>query len=418
MFRESAMARVLGPDAVDEPMAVTGSAAWLQLAALAALVLGALAWSALTDVPLKVKAKGVLLNERGLAEVTTSTRGRILEMDVKPGDIVRQGDLLALLDEPELASQLEIRRAQLEEARSHERALTGFNGELGAAQSATSASRIQADRERLRLLQERERALSERGRNLERLAAGGYVSKEQLLRDQAELSSVREQLASMQSDITITGEDEKVQTVQRRRDLATTRSDIARLAAEVAEMERKAAKDRELRSPYSGRVTEVTQGAGEFVEAGAPLISLAQSIWRDAHQEGELRAVAFVPAEQGKDVRPGMRVDLAPAGVKSNEYGFLVGKVVDVASVPASTGGMMSVLKNDQLVRQISQQGPMFKAVVQLERANTFSGYRWTSSNGPKTHIDSGTPVEAQFVTRDQRLLGLAIPPLARFLAK
>ena len=418
MFRESAMARILGPDPVDEPMAVTGSAAWIQLGALAALVLGALAWSALTDVPLKVKAKGVLLNEKGLFEVASATRGRILEMDVKPGDVVRQGDVLAVLDEPELASQLEIRRAQLEEARSHERALTGFNGELGKAQGAAVASRIDADRERLRLLEDREHALSDRGRSLGRLAATGYVSKELVLRNEAELSGVREQLAAVRSDVIGAGAEGKVQTVQRQRDLATTRSDIARLQAELTELERKAARDRELRSPYSGRVTEVTQGGGEFVEAGAPLISLARSIWLDEHHEGELRAIAFVPSEQGKDIRRGMRVDLAPAGVKSNEYGFIVGKVIDVADVPASTGGMMGVLKNDQVVRQLSQQGPMFKVVVQLESAATFSGYRWTSSNGPKSHVDSGTPVEAQFVTRNQRLLGLVIPPLARFFAK
>lgn len=418
MFGETAMARVLGPEPVDEPMVVAGSAAWIQVAALAALIFGALIWSALTDVPLKVKAKGVLLNEKGLVEVASATRGRILEMDVKPGDIVRQGDLLATLDEPELASQLEIRRAQLEEARAHERALTGFNGELGKAQGAAVASRIEADHERVRLLEEREHALSDRGRSLGRLAASGYVSKEFVLRNEAELSAVREQLAAVRSDVVGAGAEGKVQTVQRLRDLATTRSDIARLQAELTELERKAAKDRELRSPYSGRVTEVTQGAGEFVEAGASLISMARSIWLDEHREGELRAIAFVPADQGKDIRRGMRVDLAPAGVKSNEYGFIIGKVIDVADVPASTGGMMGVLKNDQVVRQLSQQGPMFKVVVQLERAATYSGYRWTSSNGPKSHIDSGAPVEAQFVTRHQRLLGLVIPPLARLFAK
>lgn len=418
MFAEEATARVLGPDPVDEPMAVSGSVAWIQVAALAVLIFGALIWSALIDVPLKVKGKGVLLNEKGLVEVASATRGRILEMDVKPGDIVREGDVLAILDEPELASQLEIRRAQLREARAHERALAGFNSELGKAQGAAVASRIESDHERLHLLAAREQALSDREKSLGRLAVSGYVAKDILLRNEAELSALREQLAGVRNDVVGAGADGRVQTIQRLRDLATTQSDIARLQAELSELERKAAKDRELRSPYSGRVTEVTHGPGEYVEPGASLISMARSIWRDEHREGELRAIAFVPAEQGKDIRRGMRVDLTPAGVKSNEYGFIVGKVIEVADVPSSTGGMMGVLKNDQLVRQLSQQGPMFKAVVELERARTFSGYRWTSSNGPKSHIDSGAPVEAQFVTRRQRLLGLVIPPLARFFAK
>jgi HlyD family secretion protein len=418
MFREKAMAQVLGPDPIDQVMTITRPAGWIQLGALGALVAAAVVWGALAEVPLKIKARGVLLNERGLVEIATVSRGRIDEMDVNPGDVVRKGDLIAVAAQPDFDSQLAIRRAQLAESESHERSLTGFNGQLAAAQSAAATSRARAARERIRLLTERERELAERDANLASLAAKGFVSKEPVLRNASELSSVREAIANARADAVSADNEEKVQAVQRQRDLATTHSDIARLKAELAQLESQGVTDREVRSPYSGRITEVRHGVGEFVETGTPIASLAQSLDDARQSEGQLHAIAFVPAEQGKEIKRGMRVDLAPSGVKSSEYGFIVGRVIDVDVTPASTAGMMRVLRNDQLVRKLSEQGAPFKVTVALETAPTHSGYRWSSSGGPKARVDTGTPVEAQFVTGEQRLLGLVIPPLARFFAK
>lgn len=412
------MAEVLGPDPIDQMMTVTRPAGWIQLAALGVLILGAVIWSALVDVPLKIKSRGVLLNEQGLVEITTAARGRIVEMDVNPGDVVRKGDLIAVESQPDAESQLAIRRSQLAEAESHERSLSAFSGELAQAQTAAAATRVRAARERIELLRVRERELSARASNLAALSAKGFGSQELLLRNAAELSSVRETLANAQAEANLALSDETVQSVQRQRDLATTRSDIARLKAELAELQQRGVADREVRSPYTGRVTELRYGVGEFIESGTPVASLAQSIDHTEHREGALRAIAFVPAEQGKEIKRGMRVDIAPSGVKSNEYGFIVGKVVDVGVAPASTAGMMRVLKNDQLVHKLSEQGAPFKITVALETAPTFSGYRWTSSKGPQAYIESGSPMEAQFVTRKQRLLGLVIPPLARLFVE
>lgn len=414
MFREKAMAQMLGPDPIDQTMKITKPAGWIQLGALGTLVFVGLVWSALADVPLKIKAKGVLLNEEGLVEITTASRGRMTEINVGVGDFVRKGDLIAVEAQPEFDSQLAIRRAQLAEAKANERALLGLDNQLANAQGSAGIARLRAARERIALLESQERALADRTAGLRGLLERGHVSKETLLRSESELSGIRQQLASFRNEVVSAQSDDRIQEVQRRRELAAVQSNIARLQAEIGPLEQQATHDREIRSPYDGRITELRYGAGEYVDVGTPIASLAQSV---GGSEGKLHAIAFVPAEQGKEIRRGMRVDVAPAGVKTNEYGFIVGEVLDVGHSPATSAGMMRVLKNDQLVRQLSEQGAPFKVTVALKLADTPSGFQWTSSMGPKTPVDSGTPMTAEFVTRKQRLLGLVIPPLARFFA-
>jgi hypothetical protein len=49
---------------------------------------------------------------------------------------------------------------------------------------------------------------------------------------------------------------------------------------------------------------------------------------------GELRAVLYVPAAEGREVRPGMRACVVPEGLDSREYGCLLGEVRRVAARP------------------------------------------------------------------------------------
>lgn len=99
----------VSPDSVDELISVTSNAGWLQLGAIGAIVLGLIVWSTVTDIPIKVKTKGMVLSSEGVAEVTMAARGRLTELNVKSGDMVKKGDLVALVAQPELESQISVR---------------------------------------------------------------------------------------------------------------------------------------------------------------------------------------------------------------------------------------------------------------------------------------------------------------------
>ena len=420
LFRKEALNESVGPDPVNEAMGVTASAGWIQLSILGGMVLIALIWSALTEIPMKVKASGMLLGEYGVADISLSSRGRVIDMRVHLGDMVNKGDIIAIIGQPDLAMQLAVKEAALRGAQDRESLLLRYNREAATAQGEAVDSRASSAEQKVASLSERRKWLEEREANLERMLKQGYVAQETVLRNKSELTDVVNQIAAARSDVTSGRNDFKVQDVQRKKDLSNAQEDVARLTAEVDDTKKLLTENSEVRSPYTGRVMEVKYGQGDYVEVGNPLVSLIRSGDEGDAGDENRRVVAevFVPPDSGKEVKVGMRVDVSPASVQSNEYGFIVGKVLAVSEAPATSAGMMRILKNDQLVKQLSQQGAPFEVKVALETAPTRSGFAWTSSKGPPTAVNSGTPCDAFFVTRERRLLGLVIPPLAHLFAE
>ena len=75
--------------------------------------------------------------------VMANTAGRVLAVHVKPGDRVRQGDLLVELDDQMLAAELALARARLEAAESRQRAATRAAQAEGASEELRLALRVQ-----------------------------------------------------------------------------------------------------------------------------------------------------------------------------------------------------------------------------------------------------------------------------------
>jgi HlyD family secretion protein len=127
-------------------------------------------------------------------------------------------------------------------------------------------------------------------------------------------------------------------------------------------------------------------------------------------------AVLYVPSIEGKRIRVGMLVRIAPATVKQEEYGMMLGRVTYVSDFPATTKGMARVLKNDQLVSVLSGSGAPYEVHADLTVApETVSRYKWSSSDGPPLTIQSGTLATASIEVRAERPIGMVIPLFRKY---
>ena len=66
LFRKAALDQLSSPDELDRALRVTSPRAWLALSALAGLVVMAIVWSIVGEIPTQVTGEGLLLRTGGV----------------------------------------------------------------------------------------------------------------------------------------------------------------------------------------------------------------------------------------------------------------------------------------------------------------------------------------------------------------
>ncbi|MEW5986218.1 MAG: NHLP bacteriocin system secretion protein [Chloroflexota bacterium] len=162
----------------------------------------------------------------------------------------------------------------------------------------------------------------------------------------------------------------------------------------------------EVTSPYTGRVLEVKVDQGNLVSAGASLLSL-ELVGDDV----KLEAVMYVSPTDGKNVQPGLDVQISPSTVRPEEYGFLLGTVKAVGEFPSTFEGILRTLGSEELAQALAVgAAPIEIQIELLPDPTTPSGYRWSSRAGPPAEIQSGTLGTATIIVGQQRPISLVLP--------
>jgi HlyD family secretion protein len=412
-FRQAALDRMASPEQLDQLIQVTRPRAWVALAALAVLVGAFAAWGVLGRLTTRVPGQGILLGG-DVYDVMPEWPGRVTALHVGVGDQVTAGDLVAELQQPELAQRLEnaqARARELEEELAYVVATGEREREIlrthAAQRRATLGKNIEEYQTVLGLL---DAQLS----GQRQLLSQGLVAAEQLIPSQQAYTATRAQLADARAALTqVTLDQLNAQFALQQREVAR-QQEVHEAERAVAELENEHALRSQIRCPYSGRVLEVAVDRGGVVSPGQSLLKLSLT----GGDTGEVRAVLYVAGDDGKRVRPGMAVLVAPATIKPEEFGYLEGTVERIADFPATPEGMRRVLKNDELVRRLLAIGSPFEVQVAVARdAAAPSGYAWTSGRGPAITIGDGTPVRGLVVVEARRPVELVVPGIRKALA-
>lgn len=372
LFRKAALEKLSSPERLDVMMQVTSPAGWLALSALGVLLFAVIVWSVVGNIAIKVQGNGILIRGGSVLDITAGGGGRIVEIAVKPGEDVAPGQVVARLDQPDLA-------VKIANAREEIQALAG-EGEVQRAAQNRLLARYQQQAAELRRKIETQ----------EQLVARGLLTRTQLMATQSELTSTEQQIASFR-----TGAAERSMRIdQVRRELRELESQMTLLT--------------EVRSPYAGRVLEVAANVGDLISQGSRLLTV-----EDTAQD--IRAVIFIPAAEGKKVQAGMRAYISPSTVRSEEYGFMLAEVKSVSDFPLTPEGLRRILRNEALVAELSgRSAPIEVTAALIPDEKTASGFRWSSSQGPPFQVFSGTVCSASVEVDSRRPIGYVLPIVKR----
>lgn len=368
LFRSAALEKLSSPERLDVMMRVTSPAAWLALSAVGAILALLVAWGLLGSIAIKVQGKGILLRGDAVLEVTSGANGRVTEILVKENETVKEGDVVARLTQPELDEKIRNKRSELE----------GAMAQAGVNQSSQSQiiSRLRAQALELKARIETQEDAVRRG----------LLTNSQLLQTKQQLTQTEQQIATSQAGI------------------GDRQSRVDQVRRELSELEAQLGTTTEVKSPYTGRVLEVTANMGDLLAPGSRVVAL------EAFEE-PIEAVLFIPAADGKKIQPGMRAQISPSTIKQEEYGFILGDVISVSDYPVTPERLKKVLRNEQLVQDLAgKSAPIEVSVKLLTDETTDSGFKWSSSKGPPMKVFSGTVCTANVAVEEKKPISYVLP--------
>jgi hypothetical protein len=100
-FRKQAVDRVSSPEELDRLVRVSRPGTWIALSGLLLVIVAVVLWATLTSVTTTVSGLGYVLPQGGLVEASTLRAGVVERIDVTPGQRVKPGDRVAVLESPD-----------------------------------------------------------------------------------------------------------------------------------------------------------------------------------------------------------------------------------------------------------------------------------------------------------------------------
>jgi len=405
IFRQAALDRLSSPEQLDRVVTVSDTFGWLALSSIVMLLAAFVTWGLLGHIPDQVSGKGIFVSTGGrILDAMAPSDGTVLSLSVSQNSTVEKGQEIAIIQQDALRQEYESAKGSLAD-RQNERSQVerNFNEEL-TLKTANFNKQKAAQLQIIAASEIRAKSLSSRIANLEALAAKGFAKRDQIDVKVAEYNASLQQVSTAQSRILELESELLFLRTAHARAITDIDLRVSEIRHRIRELEARLESDSRILAPASGRVTELKVFEGAVIRQGTAIASIAT--------EGRaLQAMLFVPTADGKRVYPGMVVRVAPSSVKKEEYGALLGRIVEVSDYPATREGMLSILQNDQLVAAYSQEGAPYAARVDLQTdPATANGYKWTSGQGPPLRITAGTALEADITVSEDPPINLIIP--------
>jgi len=403
--------RLASPEQLDQLMQVTDPRGWIGLAAIAGLLVTAAVWGLAGRIPEKVSGTGILVKSGGIFEVVPATGGRVVDVAVGVGDMVREGQVVARIAQEDLSERLLQARTTLDNMRDEHREALEFGGRDVALQATYLGQQRGTIEQSIAAGEQSLKWLGEKITSQEQLVAQGLLTKSTLLGTRQQYDAAREKISEGRTQLTqIASRELEV----RNRSDGDARVSLIRISDQqrvVADLDRQLRSSAEVVAPQTGRILEVMTERGNVVAPGEPILSLDLT----GRAVTRLEAVIYVPSIHGKRIKPGMTIQIAPSTVKQEEYGLMLGRVTYVSDFPATSKGMRRVLKNETLVGALSGGDAPYELHADLlVDPKAVSRYRWSSSSGPPVKIQSGTLAVGNVEVASRRPIEMVIPILRK----
>ncbi len=405
LFRQAALDRLSSPEQLDGLVTITDPLGWIGLAALLFLLLFTTGWGIFGSIPEQVNGKGILVSAGGqIVDAMSPAAGRISKLSVSQNAFVEAGDEIAVIEQSSLAESLRSAQDALNEKTLQRATLVVAFEKQSLLHQYNTREQVESQKQIMSAAQERSDYLQTTLAKREALAVSGILPRDRVEEIRRDYNRAQQEIRAAQVRILELEASNLEMSSQHSKELTQINQIITKAERDVRELESRLVENGRVLAPVSGQITELKVFAGEIIQTGASLASIAT--------EGSVtEAVLYIPTKDGKRVTKGMAVRVSPSSAKKEEHGTIIGQIREVSSFPVTRKGMLTVLQNEGLVAEYSREGAPYATRVDLAiDPGSVSGFKWTSGGGPNIAITSGTTIEAEITVERQPPINLIIP--------
>jgi HlyD family secretion protein len=467
LFRQKSLERLASPEKLDQLMQVVNPKSWLPLATLGSLVLAGGIWSVYGKIPVTVEGRGVLIHPGKVIPLQAPIQGQLIELKIKSGEEIKKGDLIATIGQPELRKQLELAQNKLVQLQKQDQELNSLQTQRRNSDLESISEQRQASEQRLKILEELTPTLRDKGLisiKRDRQAAEarlatlrellptfkqrleirkdlfkqGAIADDVLLQarqeyfdntaqineaesqlkqlDVKEADALKQYLSNLNEIKNIKAQLQELQSkkdnlAQQDWENSTNRQkEIQEVEREINGLKKKIGDQTQIVSQHNGRILEITTNLGQVVQPGTRIANIDID-----HATDKMLGITYFPVEDGKKIQPEMMIQITPQTIKRERFGGIVGDVSKISPFPITKEAAANVVGNPEVIEGLvaQKQAGLIQVSAQLQMdADTFSGYQWSSSAGPKLKISPGTTTIARVKVEERSPISYVIPLL------
>ncbi len=413
VFRKVSLERLSSPDQIDQLLFITNPYAWISLIGISLILVFIVLWSVFGEITVKIEGKGMLIKSGGVLNIQHISDGVIQEIMIKPGDYIVKGQIIAKIKQIDIVNQYNEAEMKLRELNEKRDILINYNERNVELQEKYYEQEEKKILENIQQNREKLKFKEEYLRKLNILEKEGGVTKQQVFDSKQEYNAILQAILDGETRL-------KQLIIKKNENEKSQGSEEIALINSINEVKRKISKlQEELKSasnvvsPYSGTIIEVMVNEGGILLQGNSIASIEPV--NKYKRSDDIKAIIFIPIAEGNNIKVGMEVFISPSVVKKEEYGYIMGKVNSVSSYPATFQGMMKILGNETMVKNLSEDGPVTALKVDLiNSGRNPSGYKWSSKKGPNVKITGGAICSGYVTVEKKRPISLVLPALKK----
>jgi HlyD family secretion protein len=467
LFRQKSLERLASPEKLDQLMQVVNPKSWLPLVTLGSLVLAGGIWSVYGKIPVTVEGKGVLIHPGKVIPLQAPLQGQLIELKIKSGEQVKKGDLIATIGQPELRKQLELAQNKLVQLQKQDQDLSLLQTQRRNSDLVSLSQQRQASEQRLEILEELTPTLRDKGlisikrdrqTTLTRLSTlrellptfkkrleirknlfrEGAIADDILLQarqeyfdntaqineaesklkelDMKEADALKQYLSNLNEIKNIKAQIQELQSkkanlAQQDQESTTNRQkEIQDVEREINGLRKKIGDQTKITSQHNGRILEITTNLGQVVQPGTRIANIDID-----NPSDKMVGITYFPVEDGKKIQPDMTIQITPQTIKRERFGGIIGDVNQISAFPMTKEAAANVVGNPEVIEGLvsQKQAGLIQVSAKLQMdAATFSGYKWSSSSGPRLKISPGTTTIARVKVEERTPISYVIPLL------